>query len=58
MIPLPFFMLICPMHRPLADVYKRQVCNCKIRRQDGSFTYKRVCKDGPVFLLREVMLDE
>ena len=34
------------------------VCNCKIRRQDGSFTYKRVCKDGPVFLLREVMLDE
>lgn len=34
------------------------VCNCKIAREDGSWTYKRVCKDGPVFLLREVMLDE
>lgn len=34
------------------------VCNCKLKRADGSWTYKRVCKDGPVFLLREVMLDE
>lgn len=31
------------------------VCNCKVRRADGE-GYVRVCKDGPVFLLDEVVL--
>lgn len=31
------------------------VCNCKVRRTDGE-GYVRVCKDGPVFLLDEVVL--
>lgn len=31
------------------------VCNCKIKRADGE-TYLRVCKDGPVFSLDEVVL--
>lgn len=31
------------------------VCNCKVKRADGE-GYVRVCKDGPVFLLDEVVL--
>ncbi len=31
------------------------VCNCKVRRADGE-GYVRVCKDGPVFRLDEVVL--
>lgn len=31
------------------------VCNCKVKRADGE-GYVRVCKDGPVFLLNEVVL--
>lgn len=31
------------------------VCNCKVRR-NGEEGYYRVCKDGPVFLLKEVVL--
>ncbi len=35
------------------------VCNCKIKAKDANnpdgFEYKRVCKDGPVFDLAEVM---
>lgn len=31
------------------------VCNCKIKR-DGTEEYLRVCKDGPVFCLDEVVL--
>ncbi len=34
------------------------VCSCAIRTSDGGFEYKRVCRDGPVFWSREVMLDE
>ncbi len=34
------------------------VCSCAIRTPNGDFEYKRVCKDGPVFWSREVMLDE
>lgn len=39
------------------------VCNCKIKIADGAssgnaaFTYKRVCADGPVFDIREVVFD-
>jgi dihydroorotate dehydrogenase electron transfer subunit len=33
------------------------VCACKIKVGDGS-TYKKVCKDGPVFKASEVMFDE
>ena len=29
-------------------------CNVKINLPDGSWTYKRVCKDGPVFTSEEV----
>ncbi|MDO4741473.1 MAG: dihydroorotate dehydrogenase electron transfer subunit, partial [Eubacteriales bacterium] len=29
-------------------------CNVKIVADDGSWTYKRVCKDGPVFDGKEV----
>ena len=29
-------------------------CNVKITRPDGSWCYKRVCKDGPVFDAKEV----
>ena len=29
-------------------------CNVKITQPDGSWTYKRVCKDGPVFDSKEV----
>ncbi|MEG1608617.1 MAG: hypothetical protein RR348_01985, partial [Clostridia bacterium] len=33
------------------------VCNCKIKRSgNDSEEYLRVCKDGPVFLLDEVVL--
>ncbi len=32
------------------------VCNCKVKKEQ-SWEYKRVCKDGPVFLLDEVMFD-
>ena len=31
------------------------VCNCRVRRGDGE-SYARVCKDGPVFALGEVVL--
>lgn len=31
-------------------------CNVKAVRADGSWTYKRVCKDGPVFMAEEVLL--
>lgn len=31
------------------------VCNCKVKKADGE-TYVRVCKDGPVFDLNEVVL--
>ncbi len=33
------------------------VCTCKILSEDG-WHYKRVCKDGPVFGIREVAWDE
>ncbi len=29
-------------------------CNVKIMKEDGSWSYKRVCKDGPVFGAKEV----
>ncbi len=32
-------------------------CACKIKT-DGGYTYKRVCKDGPVFYADEVIFDE
>ena len=32
------------------------VCSCKINRADG-FSYKRVCSDGPVFELSEVLFE-
>ena len=32
------------------------VCSCKINRADG-FSYKRVCSDGPVFELSEVVFE-
>lgn len=31
------------------------VCACKTRREDGSETYRHVCKNGPVFDSREVI---
>ena len=31
-------------------------CNVKAMRADGSWIYKRVCKDGPVFMAEEVLL--
>lgn len=31
------------------------VCNCKLKTRDG-FTYKRACKEGPVFELKEIEL--
>ena len=40
------------------------VCNCKIgtgsgeTRGTGSWTWKRVCADGPVFDAREVIFDD
>jgi len=33
-------------------------CVCKVRTKDGAFTYKKVCKDGPVFKGEEVMFDD
>ncbi|MGI6705360.1 MAG: dihydroorotate dehydrogenase electron transfer subunit [Clostridia bacterium] len=33
------------------------VCSCKVKK-NGSWTYQRVCGDGPVFDSREVILDE
>ena len=30
-------------------------CNVKINLPDGTWTYKRVCKDGPVFTSKEVV---
>ena len=33
-------------------------CACAVRDDEDGFIYKRVCKDGPVFWSREVMLDE
>lgn len=33
------------------------VCNCKIRTTEGEQTYRRVCADGPVFPLREVIFE-
>ena len=32
------------------------VCNCKVKAKSG-FAYKRVCADGPVFDLREVVFN-
>ena len=31
------------------------VCACKTKREDGSETYRHVCKNGPVFDSREVV---
>ena len=33
-------------------------CVCAVHGDEGDYTYKRVCRDGPVFLSWEVMLDE
>ncbi len=30
-------------------------CNCKVKRKDGEFGYKRVCADGPVLDAKEVV---
>ena len=32
-------------------------CNVKCPTQDGGFVYKRVCRDGPVFDAKEVLID-
>lgn len=34
------------------------VCNCKIQNKDKTSSYKRVCVDGPVFPVSEVLFDE
>lgn len=34
------------------------VCNCKTQNKNGESGYKRVCVDGPVFELGEVVFDE
>ena len=33
-------------------------CVCKIRSEEGSLTYKKVCHDGPVFTSSEVIFDD
>lgn len=32
-------------------------CTCQTKNQDGSMTYQKVCKDGPMFYGSEVILD-
>lgn len=34
------------------------VCNCKIQKKNEQAMYKRVCVDGPVFPVNEVIFDE
>lgn len=33
-------------------------CACKVRNEDGTITYKKVCHDGPVFASSEVIIDD
>ncbi len=33
-------------------------CVCKVRSEEGSLTYKKVCHDGPVFTSSEVIFDD
>jgi dihydroorotate dehydrogenase electron transfer subunit len=34
------------------------VCACKIQEENGEWHHKKVCKDGPVFNAKEVLLDD
>lgn len=34
------------------------VCACKAKKDDGEITYKKGCKDGPVFFIGEVELND